>query len=80
MADTLIRLLTGMGMTTPLRRFVITFLAGLALEFFTKPSWAFDEKGGMRPFVLLSNGGDNSTFLPVGATPGMVATMTSLFL
>lgn len=66
------------GMDTPLKRFVVLTSLGLGAEFFTKPKYAFDEKGNLRPLAIMSSE-PGATYTPIGFFPSLVGGAAALF-
>lgn len=71
--------LVTVGMDSPLKRFAaVSALAG-GLEFYFKPSYAFDPTGAPRPWSV-TNPSESSTLLPFLMLPATLGLMSAVFI
>lgn len=81
-----------LGLTTPMRRFLLTLFLGLGVEYYLKPSTSFEsspktEGGGgtgipifsLKKWSVLIGDQPNSTYLPFGSIPLVLAIVFATF-
>lgn len=68
----------GIGLQTPLSRFIALGAVGGALEYTLKPSFSYNKDGSMRPWILFSKTED-ATYLPAGSIAFILAVWGGLF-
>lgn len=71
-------LLGGLGLNTPLKRFLFGGLAGLSAEYYFKPGYAFTN-GVMRTPIYLDNKPGN-TYTPFGMIPALIGLSFAVFV
>jgi hypothetical protein len=71
----------GVGLNTPLKRFLMTAVLGALAEFFFKPKWAFDDTGAMRKWAMpFADAEPGSTYTPIGFFPILGGLFSGLVL
>jgi len=74
-------LLINLGMDTPTKRFFYTFVLGVLIEYFIKPSYAYTDKGHVRPWILTHGASaPNATYIPVFLLPVLAGGFMSVFI
>lgn len=67
------------GLATPFRRFLVFSAVGTAIEFYFKPSYAYNSNGGIRKIAYI-NEGPGATYTPPGLFPIIAGGFTALYL
>lgn len=67
-----------LGLNTPLKRFALVTLAGVAGEYYVKPTYAFNEDGSLRKWKVVSSD-PGSTAIPLGLIPFVGGTVSALY-
>lgn len=68
-----------LGLKTPTRRLVFFTALGSVVEYFIRPSYAYDENGNFKPIIYLT-GRAGATYTPAGFIPLIFGILTSLYL
>jgi len=68
------------GGNTPGRRFAGVMAAASGLEYFTKPGYAYDANGRMRPNAYISPNEPDATYLPAFLVPLILAGISATFI
>ena len=71
-------LLAGLGLNTPVKRFLFVLLSGGAVEYYIKPSYAFTN-GVIRTPIYLDNKPGN-TYTPFGMIPALLGLSFAMFV
>lgn len=78
--DTIYGLLGMLGMNTILKRFLFGVVVTMGLEYFFKPWYSFDDKGELRPWILLYPDSPGATYFPFMAIPLVVGFVFGFFV
>ena len=73
------RFMGAVGLNSPMRRMLFFSSLGTGLEFYLKPSYAFNNDGTMKSIAYLT-GDAGATYIPPGLIPLVVGLVASLYI
>lgn len=73
------RIMSTVGLNTPIQRFLAMAALGGAAEFMVRPPYSFESDGTVRPWAVISKS-DRATYLPVGSTALLLGGIFGLFV
>lgn len=66
------------GLSTPFRRFAVFTAIGTGIEYWLRPSYAYNDQGGMKRIAYLTDAA-GATYTPPGFFPAILGLVSALY-